>query len=234
MFHMGDGVAYDNASTWKVVFNQAILYVRRVKVDPAVELGHAKGLRAKNAIYPYTIGKCLTYSIPNGTSSYMKENLFSNAQLPKFVIVGLVPSDAYNGSYTSKPFEFKHFGTTNIALYQDGQSVPFKREYVSDFAKGLCTDTYFRSMVVNTQMMNTNRTHGIDIADYKKKYTFFTFNLCADFEMNQVQKVRESNLRLEMRFKNALTSAINVIVYGVFDATLQITFGKQVIKDEHV
>ena len=41
----------------------AILYVRRVKLCPAVQLGHQKGLLKHNAIYPYTRSQTISYSI---------------------------------------------------------------------------------------------------------------------------------------------------------------------------
>ena len=91
-----------------------------------------------------------------------------------------------------------------------------------------------RSILQNTQILNTNNDNGIDLEDFSKKgYAFFTFNLTPDFDINQVQQARDANLRLEMHFNEALPNAINVIAYGIFDAKIQITGDLRIITDAH-
>ena len=50
-------------------------------------------------------------------------------------------------------------------------------------------------------------------------------NLNPDLSMGSgcAQAYRNGNLRLELKFKTALPVTINVIVYGLFDASLEIT-----------
>ena len=62
-------------------------------------------------------------------------------------------------------------------------------------------------------------------------YCFFTFNLTPDFDMNQPQVVKDSNLCLDIQFINALKESINVVVYGIFDGKIEITKDKRIIKD---
>ena len=218
--------------------DQCIIYARRVKVNPSIETGHIMGLKKHNAKYPYTKSKTINYSIPTGTQTYIKENLFTVAQLPKFVVVGMVRSDAFNGSLTTEPFKFEHFGVSQVALYRDGQTVPYKRIYNQSFKAGgpnLFTDTYVRSILQSTQLLNNNANNGIEMSDFLEKgYCFFNFNITPDFNMYNPQELVNGNLRLEIRFAKALTHAINVIVYGIFDAQIEITGDRQVINDAHV
>jgi len=227
----------DDGSKFKVVISKCILYVRRVQVHPSVELGHRTGLIKKNAIYPYTRSKTITYTIPTGSYTYFKENLFSTAVLPKFVVVGMVHADACAGTLMKDPFVFEHFDVSSIALYRDGQCVPYKREYnlTFDNVKGdLVTDAYVRSILQNTQILNKNVSPSIDLADFKDTgYALYTFNLTPDFDLTQVQQVRDANLRLDLRFSKALPHPINVIVYGIFDSVIEITGQRRIIKDAH-
>ena len=62
-------------------------------------------------------------------------------------------------------------------------------------------------------------------------YTFFTFNLTPDFDYSQRQMPRDGHIRLEVKFAKALEKSINVIVYGIFDAQLQITKYRKIICD---
>ena len=231
------GTKDDGSQSFKVVITQCILYVRRVKVNPSVEIGHKVGLANKNAIYPYTRTKIVNYTVPSGTQSYFKENLFSTGLLPKFIVIGMVHTEAYNGSYFKQSFNFQHFKISQLALHRDGQMIPYKRPYTLSYNKNggnFVTDAYVRSILQNTQMLNTNNNNGIDMDDFANKgYTFFTFNLTPDFDMNQVQQARDANLRLDMTFASALTHAINVIAYGIFDAKIQITGNREIIPDAH-
>ena len=147
----------------------------------------------------------------------------------------MVHTEAYNGSYFKQSFNFQHFKISQLALHRDGQMIPYKRPYTLNYNKNggnLVTDAYVRSILQNTQMLNTNNNNGIDMDDFTNKgYTFFTFNLTPDFDMNQVQQARDANLRLDMTFASALTHAINVIAYGIFDAKIQITGNREIIPD---
>jgi hypothetical protein len=207
------------------------LYVRRVRVSPSVIKGHEIGLHKKNALYNYTRSQVVTYSIPTGSFSHFRDNLFSSPLLPKFVIVAMVKSDAFSGDETAgDPFEFKDFGVQSIGLYRDGQSLPYRELYQPNIKQGLYLRDYMRSIIHNTQHMNTNLNNGITLEDFASgNYCFFTFNLTPDFDINQKQLPRDANLRLEIKFRKALPQSINAIVYGTFDTQIQITRDRQII-----
>lgn len=209
----------------------AKLYVRRVRVSPSVIKGHELGLKKMNAKYDYTRAQVVTYSIATGSHSHFRDNIFSSPLLPKFVIVAMVKSESFNGDVAAgDPFEFSNFDVQSVGLFRDGQSLPFRELYQPNFSGGICLRDYMRSIIHNTQHMNTNLNNGITLEDFEKgKYCFFTFNLTPDFDMNQRQMARDANLRLELKFRQALSQSINVIVYGTFDTQVQITRDKEII-----
>jgi hypothetical protein len=209
------------------------LYVRRVRVAPEVMLAHEKGLMNKNAIYPYTRGQVISYSISKGSLSSFRDNLFSASLLPKFLIVGFVKSAGFIGDdLSAAPFDFDHFHVNSVGLYRDGLSMPFRDIYQPGFGKtpALVLKDYVRSMIHNTQHLNTNMNNGIRLEDFESgKYTLFTFNLTPDFDMTQTQLPRDGNLRLEVKFAKELDTSINVIVYGMFDTQLEISKSREII-----
>ena len=231
-------IFYDNSTAthtecpWKLQFNDALLYVRRVKVSPAINTAHEIGLAKMNALYPYTRTKTITFTIPSGNSSVFKDNLFSSKLLPKLVIVAMVKSAAFNGSLTDGPFNFEHFNISRMSLHRDGALIPHTRAYSSQFDKGLYTDTYVRSILQNMELLNMDLNNGIDMADFATGgYCFFIFNLTPDFNMKGIQMINDANLRLDISFQKPLKEAINVIAYATFDATLQITGDRHIIRD---
>lgn len=207
----------------------AKLTVRRVKVDDGVIIGHNKALREKNATYSYDRKQVVSYSIGQGSLSHYKDGLFSRSLLPKFVIVGFVGTDGFNGIGTGDCFSFQPFDVCSVGLYRDGQSVPYSRLYEPKFPEA-CVEAYFKSIVHCPQHFNKNRSSAIPFNLYKNGgYTFFTFNLTPDFDFHVPQLPRDSNLCLEVKFRTPLAQSINVIVYGVFDYELQITKDRKII-----
>ena len=221
----------DGTGSPTIQIGSAKLYVRRVRVSPSVIKGHEIGLRKKNIIYPYTRSQVITYTVAAGSHSHFRDNIFSSPLMPKFVVVGMVKSVSFTGSAAaSNPFEFDHFNVQSIGLFRDGQSLPYRELYQPNFKNGICVRDYMRSIIHNTQHMNTNLNNGITLEDFASgKYALFTFNLTPDFDIYQTQMARDANLRLELKFRSPLAEAINVIVYGTFDTQIQITQDREVI-----
>ena len=209
----------------------AKLYVRRVRVSPSVLRGHEVGLTKKNAVYPYNRSQVVSYTIPQGSHSHFRDNVFSSSLLPKFVVVGFVSASGFNGSeMDSDPFGFTHFDIQSIGLFRDGQSLPYREIYEPNFSNDLYLREYMKSIIHNTQHLNTNFNNGITLKDFSSgNYCFFTFNLTPDFDMLQTQMPRDGNLRLEIRFRTQLKEPINVIVYGTFDTHIQINKQREIV-----
>jgi hypothetical protein len=125
----------------KVEFTEASLFVQRAKVSPLVVEAHNQALTMSPAKYPITHCQVKTFTINNGTIDAMIDNIVSG-QMPRRAYVALVPNDAYNGTYTKNPYNFKHYDVNFIACYLDGVQYPTKA-YQSDFEKKL----YIREMV---------------------------------------------------------------------------------------
>ncbi|GFX86494.1 uncharacterized protein F54H12.2 [Trichonephila clavipes] len=67
---------------FKVVLDHVSLFIRKVRVNPGVILGHAKALEKTSAKYPINRVLCKVYSIPKGSMSFIQDNIFSG-QMPK-------------------------------------------------------------------------------------------------------------------------------------------------------
>ncbi|XP_035231451.1 uncharacterized protein F54H12.2-like [Stegodyphus dumicola] len=111
------------AGEFKVLLENASLFVRKVRVSPGVVLGHAKALEKSTAKYPINRVLCKAYSIPTGNMSFVQDNIFIG-QMPNRIVVACIDNDAFNGNYKKSPFEFKHYNINFIGVYIDGQPVP--------------------------------------------------------------------------------------------------------------
>ena len=96
------------ALTYKVIIQEAVLRMRKVRVSPSVSLEHAAALTKSTAKYPIRRVDCKVFSVPAGNMSINQDNLFLGS-VPQKLIICMVDNDAFNGSYKKNPFNFKHY-----------------------------------------------------------------------------------------------------------------------------
>ena len=96
-----------------------------MKVASSIILGHAAGIKHSSAKYPIHRIDCKVLSFPRGFSSFNPDNIFLG-QIPKRIVLGLVDTEAYNGSCRTNPFNFNYHNLTQVGVYVDGEQVPWK------------------------------------------------------------------------------------------------------------
>ena len=79
IFHL---MAHDAVAGYKIVIIHASLFVRKVKLNPAVALAHEKALERGTAKYPLKRVVQRTFAIPTGNLGTVQDNLFLT-QTPK-------------------------------------------------------------------------------------------------------------------------------------------------------
>ena len=212
----------------KLSFESVSLHVRRMLLNPSVINGHAAGMNKHNALYPINHTELITFTIPRGQKSHIKDRLFP-LQAPKLLIVGMVENDAYNGNYKKNPFNFQHFDLNKIALYREGESIP-GRPFTPDFSNGYYSRSYANFMQT-FHYFNTDDTNGMTYNDFGNGFTLYAYDLTPDNDIaaSYRQAITHNNLRLELSFKNDLPSTINVLLFAVFDSQVEVTKLRDVI-----
>ncbi|GFT61416.1 uncharacterized protein F54H12.2 [Trichonephila clavipes] len=213
----------------KVVLDHVSLFIRKVRVNPGVILGHAKALEKTSAKYPINRVLCKVYSIPKGSMSFIQDNIFSG-QMPKKLFVGCVDNEAFHGAFSKSPYEFKHFNLNFIGVYVDGQ-VPHNPLEL-DFFK----DQYIRAyqtLFVGTDRMGQDRGIFISRKEYKHLNTLFGFNLSPDLcsSGEHLSLKKHSNLRLELKFSKSLEQTVCVIVFAEFENLIVINKSRNILYD---
>ncbi|GFX59263.1 uncharacterized protein F54H12.2 [Trichonephila clavipes] len=199
---------------FKVVLDHVSLFIRKVRVNPGVILGHAKALEKTSAKYPINRVLCKVYSIPKGSMSFIQDNIFSG-QMPKKLFVGCVDNEAFHGAFSKSPYEFKHFNLNFIGVYVDGQPVPHNPLEL-DFSKDQYIQAY-QTLFVGTDRMGQDRGIFISRKEYKDSNTLFGFNLSPDLcsSGEHLSLIKHSNLRLELKFSKSLEQTVCVIVFSL-------------------
>ena len=212
---------------YKVQIVEAVLFARKAVLSPTVQMAHIKALEKGTAKYPLRPVDCKVYSIPQGAMSHTHENVFLGT-LPKRLILWCIDNDAYNGDYSKNPFNAKNNAINFLAVYVDGRQVPAK-----PLQPNFETGSYIRSYVnlfSATGKQAQDEGNELTRDDFGKGYTFFGFDLTPDgcdggcFHLTQ-----KGNLRIEIHFAAALEQTVNVVVYGEFEAVLEIDKGRNII-----
>ena len=220
------------APDFKVVITEAILYVRKVKVASSIILGHVAALKQTSAKYPIRRVDCKVLSIPGGFSTFTPDNLFLG-HIPKRLVLLLVDTEAFNGTYASNPFNVKHHNLTQVGVYVDGEQIPRKPLFLKfDEAGGQNFIAGYQSLFLGTGKLSQDTGNQINRSDYGSGYTAFCFDLSPDHcSGDHFELIKQGNLRVELHFAQALANTINLIVYAEFQNVIEIDANRNVLYD---
>lgn len=218
----------DPQADFRLEILQAIMYVRRVKISPTIEIAHAKALERSNAIYPLHKTQIEVIPLGVGMQVLTKDSPFGG-KVPRKLVIGILSAPSFNGGYADSPFRFMHENIQRIDITLDGEPIA-DTPLSCDFDK----DLYLRAYHNLFNCMNKSYAdYGSDItfAEFKNMYSLFCFDLTADSCGNSVDHFeldRKGHLRVVMGFP-PIQNTIYVIMYGEFENTLEITKEREVI-----
>ena len=233
-FCLMDKNAKDSEISPKVHLTDVVLKIRKVKVDQAVSDGVERMLKQTPALYPIRRVECKILTIPEQLPNIRQDNIFSGI-IPKSFVFGLVHVDAYNGTYGKNPYNFAHFGVTNVSLTANGQEIPFKQltlKYPGDKdgkvdpAKDtkLDFDEAYNTLFSGTGKIYSNAGLDITREDYPGGYALYAFDLTPDMckSADYFNTVQRGSLTLALTFGKATTHSIAMVCYGDFENVIRI------------
>ena len=207
------------------IIESAVLIVPKLSINPQLILSHLDMLKQQPAMYRFHKYATRVHTIPKESRNVNIENLFSD-KVPSLVIVALIASVDFSGSYATNPYNFQHFKIRSIGLVLNGQNVPGNSQ-VADFSDDDKTNAgLFKTFTDAVEKHFGNLDPGIDLKDYHKGYTLFTFDLS-----DSAVKTRSGELRLRAEFSVGLPSAVNMLILGRFPAKIYINESRVVSYD---
>ena len=215
---------------FKSVITHASMFVRKVRLNPAVSLGHAKALERTTAKYPLKRVVVKTFSVPTGNVGVVQDNLFLS-QTPNRLIIGLVDSAAFNRQSASNPFNFKTQGLSFLSLYLDRKQVPSK-PLQPNYGAGQFVRSFF-SLMVSSGLANQDAGSNISREDFQRGFSLYSVDLTPSLlDDNQLfELVKSGALRLELKFEAALTQSVTVVVWAEMDSMIEIDRSRQILTD---
>lgn len=207
-----------------IEFLDASIEANFLRCYPHLVSAHEKALRVATAKYPLTRCEVKSINVSENLRDIMIDNVVSGV-LPRRIFVMCVSNEAYNGSLTTNPFEFKDFGINHIACFLDGIQHP-SRAFEPNFAEGLFVREYLGFL----RALNQNTTDSyisFDQEEYKKDKVIFGFNFSPDLTdgmgaVGHTSPLKRGTLRMQVKFDKPLPTAINVLIYCEYDTVIEI------------
>jgi hypothetical protein len=213
-----------------IEIQEAELFVRKVKISASVLIGHAKALSLGTAKYPITRVDVKTVTIPSGVQNKTIDGIYTG-QLPKRCILGFVSNKAFNGTYNLNPYNFQHFNLSFLSLYVDSVQIPSK-PFTPNFGQSQFIREY-NSLYHGSGIFYKDIGNDITREEYPRGYFLTCFDLTPDLSCHESHWTLQKNgsLRIELRFAQALTETVTVIVFSEFDNLIEIDNNRNIILD---
>uniref|UniRef100_A0A1I8JIZ9 ascorbate ferrireductase (transmembrane) n=1 Tax=Macrostomum lignano TaxID=282301 RepID=A0A1I8JIZ9_9PLAT len=205
-----------NNAAYRMEISHSILHLRRVKVMPHISLAHEQGLTNQNALYPIERTEMQNFILPQGIQSKNIEG-FTHGKLPKFIMLAFVSHRAFNGHHHASPLQFQSFNLSRLALKKGGETVchgaftPENNSFVREYLH------YLKSC---QSASHTNSVPWIPYQLFSNNTTVFAFDLTPEGAALWYGQ-KEGNLRLEIRFQQALNEAVSLIAMCLYDSLIE-------------
>lgn len=216
---------------FKVNIINASLIIRKARINPSILLAHEKVLSTTTAKYPLARAEVKVLTIPSGVQGKVLDNVFLG-QLPKRCIIGFVSNKAFNGSFDTNPFDFKHNNLNLLSVYVDGHQIPPKT-LTPIFSNNAFTSVY-HTLFSGTGIHFLNEGNSISKEAFANGYCLMAFDMTPDLSANSTTHwnlIKRGSVRIEVRFEDTLSSTVNCIVYAEFDNVIEINKNREVIID---
>ena len=221
-------------ATYGVEIVDAVLKVCHIKVEPKVIVAQNEILLKTPAVYPLWKSEIKTYGIAQGSYTFSIDDMFHGI-VPARLIVGLVLSSGYSGSFDKNPFDFNHFYLNYLELSVDGQSVPsvaFQPHYQDNpDVAGQILPTGYVAEFLSLFKNHYPQTGGnwIERQEYPCGYALYVFNLKPGVDDKLFSSLQSGHTRLNARFAQELPEPVTVIAYGIFPSNFKIDHARNVI-----
>ena len=125
----------------RVIIEEARLWLCHVDLSPEVYNDLTKKLQKDTAKYSYKKSEFICHSMNAGSTSLRLENIFQG-RIPTQIVIAFVDTDAFNGSPTKNPFNFKHHHLNYLDVNVNGRFLPRERPIEPDFTNKQFSDAF--------------------------------------------------------------------------------------------
>ena len=219
---------------YKYIIEDFKLHFKKVQLYPSSLLALEQRLSTTDAIYPTTHFFVKELSLPAQSRSEIFPNVFSSAFLPSRVILAVVNTTNFLGSFTTSPFDLTNANIEECYFTSDSRKFPnidFNLNFSTTDKKADHTYGYL-SLFRNAGLRGDHGPINIQYENYPTHYMM----LCFDF--GNVENYGEyfnektiGNVSLHIKMKENTTEAKKILLYTEFQEIIKISQARVITRD---
>ena len=186
------------------------------KMIPTPEyLNHfEKNILQEPLIYSYDKSQIHYFPYSANVNDLSIYSMFHTDKLPSYLVFGLVDNDAFDGSVSKNPYNFKHFDLKEFYLLVNGISVPTQPVKLNITSMDY-HQTYVNEFLDKLKLKNSNDSIGISADDWINGSFFWIVDLNVDKCCNfHEHNSKGGTIHLKLQTKTALPKTTRLIVYS--------------------
>ena len=162
-----------------------------------------------------------TFYVSQGRKSIPEHSLFLST-IPRRIFIFFVSAEAFNGSYGTNPFVFKHYDLTTLSVETSNGDVFPARPYITDIPRGLYKRAYY-DLMDTLQYPGSGDTCGITPEEFATHTSIFAIDLGCSKDPS-VQLLRTGETTIRAVFAQPIPNGgVHVCAIADFDSSLHIT-----------
>ena len=193
------------------------------KVDPAesVTLALETALRKTTVKYPVRRVQIRTMQLEAGRRDTPTSTLF-NGQIPRRMVICLVDNDAFHGTYTKSPFNFKHYNASSIQIIAGGVNYP-PNPLVMDFTRNHITRPFVQ-MYEALGLAAIQKNNYLDMSAFAHGKAMYVFDLSPDgSDDSHWELLKEGATTVRMTFTEPIPAGgVKLVALAEFDNLITI------------
>lgn len=205
------------------------LFVRKVKIGD-IYMDLMKNLKQQTFKYPILRSEIRTRNLLQHSREVYLDNIFLG-NLPSFILFGIVENDTQVGNYVKNPFYFPHCNLNYCSVQVNSQSFPLVPLEPNFKLKesALC----YQHFLINIGKYYGTDGVNISYEDFNNGCTLYPFDLTADqnFGLNHFNLTRNGNIRIVLKFSEALKNPSVLIIYALYQSVIEIDSSENIILD---
>jgi hypothetical protein len=152
--------------------------------------------------------------------------------LPKRLLFALVKNKDYLGTLDSNPYNFRHYGILEFELYVNGRQIPSEGLHI-ETGREKTTVMGYRTLFEASGIRHSNAGLQIMHHMFIAGYYMLLFSLSPDRGASEchTSHLKNGNIRIEARFKDALPDALTCLLYMEYDNCVRIDKNRAVTTD---
>jgi hypothetical protein len=222
----------DPTSTATFKFLDAELIVRRIKAEPKILLAHNETLsKGYFARYNLTRVELKTFKFSKGPQSLSINNAVLGV-MPKRLVFTMVKNTDFLGSIETNPFYFRHYYLTSFTPFVNGRRIPSESlslDMSHEKTSVMGYSTLFEGCGIHHSNTGLQITHDMFI----NGYFMLVYDLPPDMAASEghTSSPVNGNIRIELKFAEALPEAVTCLLYLEYDKTVRIDLARNVFTD---